>query len=108
MNGNAYNMCEKYAMNTIKNTIRYLPLNAPNIRLHYPIYRVIFHFVLTSSKTRTLPVKNQKSKENGINVKVIDRECLGKKEKIYCKVKVTTTTHDNPCEKIFSTILKAH
>lgn len=37
----------------------YLPLNVPNIRPHYPRYKVVFHFVLASLKIQTLPVKLQ-------------------------------------------------
>lgn len=35
---------------------KYLPLNGLNIRPHYPRYKAIFRFVLTSLKIQTLPV----------------------------------------------------
>lgn len=69
---------------------RYLPLNGPDIRPHYPICKVIFHFVLTSLKTRTKPVKLQ-----------INRMLIGWWVKCCWKIRVTTT-RDKHCEK-FST-----
>lgn len=80
--------------NNNKTKIRYSPLNALDIRLHYPIYKVIFHFVLTSLKTRTLPVKNTKQNK---------KRDEWKEKKLYRELKVTTTTLDKPCEKTFST-----
>lgn len=49
-----------------------LPLNDPSIQPHYPIYKVIFHFVLTSLKIPTLPANRiAKVKKRRRQIKII-------------------------------------